>query len=184
MKTLIVEDDAGSRLKLEKFLGARGHEVCACADAETAWHAYQHEVYPLVLLDLQLPGMDGLQLCRQMRALPQGERSVIVVITGRDQPEDLQAVLAAGADDYLTKPVHFPLLNVRLTIAKRQVEVRTARQQAEEKIQQALTELHNTQDMLIQSEKLAAVGLARCVHSAHYTCKRLTFGQTTGVRLP
>ena len=123
VKTLIVEDDAMFREFLEEIARTRGHEVCSYADAEAAWDAYQHGDYPLVLLDVHLPGMDGLQLCRQMRALPQGAHSVIVVVTGQDQPDTLQAVLEAGADDYLAKPVPLASLAVRLTIAERQVEI-------------------------------------------------------------
>ena len=115
MKTLIVEDDSGSRLVLEGMLRERGHEVCSCADAETAWDAYQHEVHSLVLLDWRLPSMDGLQICRQMRALPPGNRSVVLVITGRGRLEDLRAVLAAGADDYLATPGSTSLAPIRST---------------------------------------------------------------------
>ena len=71
MQTLLVDDDVEMRLLLGEVLRARGHEVLACADAETAWAAYQEEAYPLALLDLSLPGMDGLQLCRQQQALAQ-----------------------------------------------------------------------------------------------------------------
>jgi sigma-B regulation protein RsbU (phosphoserine phosphatase) len=131
MKTLIVDDDAEMRLLLIAILRSRGHDVTACMDAETAWELYQREVYPLVVLDWLLPGMDGIQLCRQMRALPHGDRSVILMITGRDGAEDLQAVLEAGADDYLAKPPNIDLLEVRLTVAERQVETLSQRKQVE-----------------------------------------------------
>ncbi len=131
MQTLLVDDDVEMRLLLGEVLRARGHEVLACADAETAWAAYQEEAYPLALLDLSLPGMDGLQLCRQMRTLPHGDGSIILVITGRDQSEDLEAVLEAGANDYLAKPVDISLLDVRLTIAEQQVHMLTERKRAE-----------------------------------------------------
>ena len=68
MKVLLVEDDSATLALLDALLRSRGHEVTACPDAETAWAAYQQ--HPLVVLDWVLPGMDGLQLCRQMRALP------------------------------------------------------------------------------------------------------------------
>jgi sigma-B regulation protein RsbU (phosphoserine phosphatase) len=131
MKTLIVDDDASMLLLLTEILRGRGHDVTACADAENAWEAYQQEAYPLVVLDWLLPGMDGVQLCRRMRALPHGDRSVILMVTGRDQAEDLQAVLEAGADDYLAKPLNIDLLEVRLTIAERQVDALRQRKQAE-----------------------------------------------------
>src|SRR5512135_125516 len=114
MKTLLVEDDTTTRYLVESLLRDRGYEVTAVADAESAWPLCEQTSYPLIVLDWVLPGMDGLTLCRKVRALPHGDRGLIVVLTGRDQPEDLQAVLDAGADDYLTKPVELARLNVRL----------------------------------------------------------------------
>jgi len=141
MKTLLVEDELSSQLFLEEQISLYGHEVTLCADAETALEAYQQSFYPLIVSDLGLPGMDGLEFCRQIRSLPQGDRSMILVITARDTPEDLQAVLNAGADDYLTKPVSAELLNVRLVIVTRQLENLTQRKQAEDALRES-EELH------------------------------------------
>ena len=131
MKALLVEDDTVTRHLLERIVQSRGYEAAAFPDAETAWVAYQQSPYPLVLLDWVLPGMDGLELCRRMRALPYADGSVIVVLTARDRPEDLQLVLDAGADDYLTKPIDVSLLTIRLTIAERQLRNLTERKKAE-----------------------------------------------------
>jgi diguanylate cyclase (GGDEF)-like protein len=76
--------------------------------------------------------MDGLELCRRMRELPDGDRSVILMITALDRAEDLAAVLDAGASDYLSKPFRVGVLEVRLTIAERQVGEIAARKRAEE----------------------------------------------------
>jgi signal transduction histidine kinase/DNA-binding response OmpR family regulator len=121
MKALVIEDDPVGRRLLEAALSSRGHDVTACAEAESAWELFQRDPYALVVADWLLPGMDGLTLCRNIRALPDGDRSVILVITSRDQPDDLQLVLQAGANDYLAKPVEMALLHVRLALAERQV---------------------------------------------------------------
>lgn len=121
MKALLIEDDPVGRRQLEAALSSRGHDVTACADAESAWEIFQREPHALVVADWLLPGMDGLELCRNIRALPDGDRSVILVITSRDQPDDLQEVLDAGANDYLAKPVEMAFLQVRLILAERQV---------------------------------------------------------------
>src|SRR5262245_50742418 len=101
IKTLLVEDERVTRRVVETILQSRGHDVTACGDAEEAWAFFQSTPYPLVVLDLGLPGMDGVELCRKIRE--SRERSFIVVLTGSEQEEDLQALLDAGADDYLVK---------------------------------------------------------------------------------
>jgi PAS domain S-box-containing protein len=137
MKTLIVEDEPSSRLFFEKFIRFHGHEVTACADAKAALEAYQQTFYPLIILDLGLPGMDGFEFCRRIRSLPKEERSMILVITVYDRPEDLQAALDAGADDYLIKPVRSEQLQVRLTIIERQLHNLTERKRAEEALRKS-----------------------------------------------
>lgn len=124
---LLVEDEPGESWLLSEILRSRGHTVTACGDAETAWDAFRRDPSPLVLLDLVLPGMDGLELCRRMRAHPGGEGSVLLVVTGKNDPDVLERVLESGADDYLSKPVDVPLLNVRLAVAERKVRDQRAR---------------------------------------------------------
>jgi DNA-binding response OmpR family regulator len=123
MRVLLVEDDADARALIEIVLVERGHDVAAFADAEAAWALCQHESFPLMLLDWVLPGMTGLELCQRVRGLSDGDTSVVVLITARHQTGDLAEVLAAGANDYLTKPFALEALEVRLAIAERQVEM-------------------------------------------------------------
>lgn len=131
---LLVEDDPAMRRLLETYLAARGHEVLACSDAESGWSAFLHAGQPLVILDLNLPGMDGLELCRKIRSNPRGPYTVILVVTARDSAEDLQAVLDGGADDYVTKPIDPKLFSIRLAIAERRVRDLSALRTANEKI--------------------------------------------------
>jgi two-component sensor histidine kinase/AmiR/NasT family two-component response regulator len=135
MKILLIEDNAIARLLFEKQIRALGYEVTACETAEAALEAYQQMFYPLIILDLGLPGMDGFEFSRRIRALPKGEQSMILVITAYDQPEDLQAALDAGVDDYLVKPVEMSLLHMRLTIIDRQFQNLTERKRAEAELE-------------------------------------------------
>ncbi|HSQ02581.1 MAG TPA: sigma 54-interacting transcriptional regulator, partial [Burkholderiales bacterium] len=181
VKTLLVEDDLTTRSLLKGLLEARGYEVSACADGESAWELYTRTAYPLVLLDLMLPGIDGLQLCRRMRGLPHGDRSIIVVLTGRNQPQDLQAVLDAGADDYLTKPVDAQRLAVRLTIAERQVDHLALRKDAEAKLADTLIQLQKSRDDVLAILNQLRIGSAitdehGCVTFLNAACERL-FGR-------
>jgi DNA-binding NtrC family response regulator len=132
MQALIVEDDVDMLRLIERVVHLRGHQVTGCADAESAWTAYQEGHYSLVFLDWQLPGMDGLELCRRIRSHPNSKRTIIVMITARDQWEDLEAVLRAGANDYLAKPVNLDTLKVRLAIAEQSVRNLDRRCEAEE----------------------------------------------------
>jgi len=133
-RALVVEDDAANRLLLERVLAGRGYAAVACASAEEGWEVCQQELPALLLLDWMLPGMDGLELCRRVRSLPDGSRPVIIVVTARDRTEDLDAVLEAGADDYVTKPIELVLLRVRLTIAERHMDEHDERRRAEESL--------------------------------------------------
>src|SRR5689334_16201832 len=131
MRALVVEDDAAIRQLLSEVLTDRGHEVSAVGDAESAWQLIQAHSFHLMLLDWMLPGMDGLELCRKVRARRDGDSSVILTITARSATEYLGQVLDAGADDYLAKPFNIAMLDVRLTVAERHVAAIQARRRAE-----------------------------------------------------
>ena len=148
MKVLIVEDNRVMRELLSDIAAAMGHEIEACGDAESAWKACQRDFFPLILLDWLLPEMDGLQFCQRIRALPEGDRSVVLVITSRDESRDLQAVLAAGADDYISKPVEPALLKVRLSIAEQRARDLLRGKQAEDQLQKSHNDLLSILDQL------------------------------------
>ena len=96
MKTLIVEDSPETREILSAHLSNLGHEVTACPDAESALAACHKEFFPAIISDMNLPEMDGLELCWRIRSLPRGELCIFMIITGFDEPELLEKVLDAG----------------------------------------------------------------------------------------
>ncbi|MFM8408738.1 MAG: response regulator, partial [Alphaproteobacteria bacterium] len=144
MQVLLVEDNESTRTLLDAVLASRDHVATTCADAESALAAYSPERFPLVVLDWLLPGMDGLELCRRIRAMPGGDRSVILVITARSRPEDLRAALAAGADDYLAKPIDIDSLAVRLGVAERTVLNVARRKRAEDELSRAFAAIEKS----------------------------------------
>ncbi len=127
LHALVAEDNAGDRWFYSELLRSRGYDVSACESGEEAWDVFQAEVPPLVLVDLVLPGIDGFELCRRIRAHPRGGEPVILAVTGHDEPDALGEILAAGADDFIRKPVPPALFAVRMGIAERAARDRSAR---------------------------------------------------------
>ena len=121
MKILLVEDHQDSRRNLQRLIERRGHEVVAFASAEEAESALAQERFPFLILDWMLPGKSGVDLCRELRAQPNGDEMFIWLVTGRADTKDLEEALEAGANDYLTKPLDAGRLDVRLSVAERQI---------------------------------------------------------------
>jgi DNA-binding response OmpR family regulator len=109
---LVVEDDETIGSALSSGLRAHGHAVSWQHTARGALDAIAGRTFDLVLLDLGLPDLDGVEVCRRLRAAQPG--TVIVVLTARDQEMDVVVGLEAGADDYLTKPFRFGELLARV----------------------------------------------------------------------
>ena len=110
-RILLVEDDRSIREVIRLGLEQAGFAVAACADGRQGLDRFGEGGYDLVLLDVMLPGIDGLELCRRIRA-----RSgvPVVMLTARDATVDVVVGLELGADDYLTKPFELPVLVARL----------------------------------------------------------------------
>jgi two-component system phosphate regulon response regulator OmpR len=101
-RILVVDDDLRMRDLLVRYLGGEGHEVKAAADAVAMDKLLARERYDLVVLDLMLPGEDGLAVCRRLRA--QGAAPAIIMLTAKGDDVDRIVGLEMGADDYLPKP--------------------------------------------------------------------------------
>jgi two-component system, OmpR family, response regulator MprA len=99
---LVVDDDAPIRRMLERTLAAEGYAVTAVADGGGALAAVERSVPDLAVLDVAMPGLDGLSVCRRLRA--KGLTLPILLLTARDAIDDRVAGLDAGGDDYLVKP--------------------------------------------------------------------------------
>ena len=137
MKVLLAEDDPLVRDRLSRVATAAGHTVVVADDGAAAWAVFARERPELVVLDLDLPGMDGLALCERIRASDDGWRSFVLVVTPRDGNADLVRVLDAGADDYISKPADVDHFAARLTIAERRIGAEAARRRAEEALAKA-----------------------------------------------
>lgn len=137
MKTLVAEDDPSVRLLHVEALRQRGHEVLEADDGDVAWEFFEREHPPLLILDWQMPRLDGLVLTRRIRTIEPDRSTFILVVTARDQEEDLLSVLDAGADDYLSKPFTPDQLQARLNIAERRIAMDREHRKTEDALRQA-----------------------------------------------
>lgn len=140
-KTLVVEDEPTSRHILKKILEERGHSVTAVSSAEEGWQLFQQEMFTLVVIDWLLSGMSGIDLCERIRAREKSRFTTVLMITSKDQSEDLHLALEAGADDYLTKPVTPKVLNLRFAVIENHLKMRIERELSEENRKEAEMEL-------------------------------------------
>lgn len=118
-RLLIVEDDDRIRASLRLALRDEGYAVVDAPDADSALERFREEEPDLILLDVLLPGMDGLELCRTIRrtsAVP------VVMLTARDDSHDVVAGLEAGADDYVTKPYNVKEVAARIRALLRRTQ--------------------------------------------------------------
>jgi diguanylate cyclase (GGDEF)-like protein len=112
MRLLLIEDNAQLAEQLAEALTSYRYTVDVAADGQEGWDLIQLVDYDLILLDIVLPKVDGIDVCRQLRA--QGSTVPILLLTGRNTSEDKIFGLDAGADDYLTKPIGLGELNARI----------------------------------------------------------------------
>jgi len=122
MRVLLIEDDATLGRALQEFLTAQGYAVDWLADGQRALLAIKNYTYDLLVLDLNLPDMDGLDVLRTIRA--EGRPIPVLLLTARDALTDRVEGLDAGADDYLSKPFELDELAARLrAFARRQLSM-------------------------------------------------------------
>lgn len=124
MRVLVAEDDLTSRLVLQMTMAKWGYEVVAVPDGDAAWEELQKPDAPaLLVLDWEMPGMDGIDVCRKIRAGESGDSRYIILLTARNATEDLVAGLDAGANDYVGKPFEPAELRARVDVGRRFVEL-------------------------------------------------------------
>lgn len=133
MKILIADDESVSRHMLRGFLVKWGYEVVIANDGNAAWeHLKSPDAPRMALLDWMMPGLNGVDVCREMRKLRPAPYTYILLLTAKDAKESVVEGLESGADDYLTKPFHPAELRARIRVGMRLLELEDNLVQARE----------------------------------------------------
>ncbi|MBL8919538.1 MAG: response regulator [Myxococcaceae bacterium] len=119
-RVLVAEDEAVTRHLLSSTLTRFGYDVIAVSDGDQAWTVLSGPTPPLLaLLDWQMPGLDGPQICQKVRDRTGGSYAYLLLVTSRSSKADVVEGLSAGADDFITKPVDTEELRARLRVGER-----------------------------------------------------------------
>ncbi len=124
MRILLAEDDLTSRTILAALLQKWGHDPVVTCDGDEAWEALQNPDAPkLVLLDWNMPGLDGLEVCRRVREIETSNPPYVIILTARTDMADIVTGLDAGANDYVSKPFNNDELQARIRVGQRMLEL-------------------------------------------------------------
>ena len=138
-RVLIADDDPVLRHALTSSLAAWSYTSVIATNGEEAWRALQQPEPPLLaVIDWNMPGMDGVDLCRHVRDTPGLAAMYLILLTGNQDQKDVIAGLESGADDYITKPFNWEELRARLRIGSRIVGLQQALAARVHELQQAL----------------------------------------------
>jgi len=133
MKVLAAEDDPVARAVLRRSLERLGHEVVEAKDGEEAWEAWLREKPRVAVCDWQMPRLNGLRLCKRLRAQEGRDYVYFILLTGTtDSAQNRRAAAEAGVDDFLTKPIDLSRLWARLRVAERILKYTTQVHRLEE----------------------------------------------------
>jgi len=140
-RILVIDDDETIRLLARTTLEMLGYEVFECPDGSQARDMFTGTSPDLVLLDVLLPGKDGFSVCEEIRSLPNGSDIPIVMLTGLDDVESISMAYAAGATDFIIKPINWQILGYRVRYILR--------------ANRAFRELRSNEVLLLQAKKAA-----------------------------
>ena len=142
MRALVADDDTASRLLLQRMLTKWGYDVVTASEGEEAWNILTGDNSPdLAVLDWMMPGLDGVEVCRRVRALDLSSPPYLILLTSRGDKQDIATGLESGASDYVQKPFDHDELRARLLVGRRFAELNSKLLETQRELQrQALTD--------------------------------------------
>jgi DNA-binding response OmpR family regulator len=152
MKILVAEDDPVTRKVLAVTLERLGWDVIIAKDGNDAWEVFESlrgtGAPELAVLDWMMPGIEGIEICRRLRATPGFELVYVILLTSRGDKEDLSDGLAAGANDYIAKPFDPVELEARVRVGERMVNLQSSLAARVTELEAALGEVRALQGLL------------------------------------
>jgi len=157
-KILLVEDDSATRLLLTRELHLAGYEVTVARNGEEGLRQAMELRPALIICDWVMPLMDGVEVCRHVKASPELATTFFILLTSREAIADRVEGLDAGADDFLSKPVDLNELLARVRAGLRLYRYQQDLSEANQQLSITLQDLQRTQSQLVQSEKMSSLG--------------------------
>ncbi len=155
---LLVDDSPSIRQFLSSYLETRGYAVRTAANGTQALEAVASQSPDVILLDVMMPDIDGLTVCRKLKADAQLRSIPVIMVTAQADEEDMVRGLDAGADDYITKPVNLKVLGARLRSALRAKKSQDTIAEMNRALQRELEHRKRVELELMQAHKLEAIG--------------------------
>tara|TARA_R110002096_G_scaffold4493_7_gene20818 strand:+ start:3711 stop:4118 length:408 start_codon:yes stop_codon:yes gene_type:complete len=113
-KILIADDGRVIRTAISRKLEEEGYAVTAVASGQETLEVMEHDSFDLVVLDIHMPGIDGIEALRQLRQKHSAVQLPVIMATAKDEDEDIVSCFEAGASDFVSKPINFPVLFARI----------------------------------------------------------------------
>jgi DNA-binding response OmpR family regulator len=149
MKILIAEDEYITRLMVQVSLEKWGYRVDCVSDGKEAWEVLRKPEAPqIAILDWEMPGLDGVEVCRRVKKLEKETPIYVILLTGRDNKVDILHGFDMGADDYMTKPFDDNELRARVRVAERLVHIQMSLAESVEELRNVLDQMESLQRVL------------------------------------
>jgi signal transduction histidine kinase len=180
-KLLIIDDEEPIRRALGRTLKSDGYEVLTAEDGKTGIELFTQENPPIILTDIKMPGIDGIEVLKRIKAID--NEVEVIVITGYGDMDMAIAALEYGASDFITKPIRDEVLTLALERAKKKIAIRQElkgyTENLEQKVEEYTLELRQAQEELIRNERLTTIG-ETVAGLAHYI-KNILHGMRGGI---
>jgi phosphoserine phosphatase RsbU/P len=149
MKILIVDDDNFSRRVLEAQLQKRDHIVVSCSNGESALETFRKDgTIDLVVLDWMMPGMNGIEVCKKIKADPSRPFVYVIILTAKRDPSDIARALDSGADDFVSKPFDPLEFEARINVGQRTMRLQKAMMEHINELEAAAAQIEQLSKML------------------------------------